>query len=69
MQSACAVLYFHLWPVWLYHIFLHCLVKSTISEKKKVIEHKNMCCDFLYDFRLIYFLFKKNLARYYHKYA
>jgi hypothetical protein len=41
MQSACAVLYCHLWPVWLYHIF------STLSHKRhdfreKVIEHK-MC--------------------------
>jgi hypothetical protein len=39
MQSACAVLYCHLWPVWLYHIF------STLSHKrhgfrKKVVGHK-----------------------------
>ena len=41
MQCACAVLYFHLWPVWLYDIL------STLSHKgqdlrKKVTEHK-MC--------------------------
>jgi hypothetical protein len=35
MQSACAVLYCHLWPVWLYHIF------PLISFlERKVIEHK-----------------------------
>jgi hypothetical protein len=34
MQSACAVLYCHLWPVWLYHIFIHYLINSTILGKK-----------------------------------
>jgi hypothetical protein len=41
MQSACAVLYCHLWPVWLYHIFPHYLINGTIFGKK-FIEHK-MC--------------------------
>ena len=27
------------WPVWLYHIFTHYLINSTIVEKK-VMEHK-----------------------------
>jgi hypothetical protein len=35
----CAVLYCHLWPVWLYHIFAHYLINGTIFEKK-VIEKK-----------------------------
>jgi hypothetical protein len=26
----CAVLYCHLWPVWLYHIFPHYLTNGTI---------------------------------------
>jgi hypothetical protein len=30
MQSACTVLYCHLWPVRLYHIFPHDLKKGTI---------------------------------------
>jgi hypothetical protein len=30
MQKACAVLYCHLWPVWLYHIFPHYLTNGTI---------------------------------------
>ena len=42
MQSACAVLYCHLWPVWLYHIFPHYFINGTIFRKEKVIEHK-MC--------------------------
>jgi hypothetical protein len=41
MQCACAVLYCHLWPVWLYNIFPHYLINSTIFEKK-FIGHK-MC--------------------------
>jgi hypothetical protein len=34
MQSACAVLYCHLWLVWLYCIFPHCLINGTIFGKK-----------------------------------
>jgi len=34
MQSACAVLYSHLWPVLLYDIFPHYLTNGTILEKK-----------------------------------
>ena len=37
MQNTCALLYCHLWPVWLYLIF------RTVSHKgviKKIIEHK-----------------------------
>jgi hypothetical protein len=41
MQSACAVLYCHLWPVWLYQICPHYLINGTIFWKA-VIEHK-MC--------------------------
>ena len=32
MQCACAVLYCHLWPVRLYHIFAHELISGTILE-------------------------------------
>jgi hypothetical protein len=39
MQSARAVLYCHLWPVWLNHIFPHYLINGTIF-RKEVIEHK-----------------------------
>jgi hypothetical protein len=40
-QSACAILYCHLWPVWFYHIF------TALSHKrhdfwKKIFKHK-MC--------------------------
>jgi hypothetical protein len=38
MQRACAVLFCHLWPVWLHCIFPHYLTDGTI--KNKVIEHK-----------------------------
>jgi hypothetical protein len=44
-----AVVYCHLWPVRLYHIFPHYLINGSISEKKKVLEHK-MCFDLLYNF-------------------
>jgi len=41
MQSACVVLYCHLWFVRL-HIFPHYLMNNTVLEKRKNIEHK-MC--------------------------
>jgi len=33
-QSACALLYRHLWPVWLYHISQHYLHKRQYSRRK-----------------------------------
>jgi hypothetical protein len=39
MQCASTVLYYHLWPVWLYHISPHYLRNGTIFEKK-LIEYK-----------------------------
>jgi hypothetical protein len=35
LLSACAILYCHLWPVLLYHIFPHYLTIGTIFAKKK----------------------------------
>jgi hypothetical protein len=34
MQSPCTVLYCHLRPLWLHHIFPHYLINSTVSGKK-----------------------------------
>jgi len=39
MQSACALLHCHLWPVRLYHILPHYLINGTITGKK-VLEHR-----------------------------
>ena len=55
-----------LWPVRLYHIFPHYLIKGTIYEKN-IIEHK-MCFDFLYNFYLKYFSFWEELSEIGHKY-
>jgi hypothetical protein len=33
-QSACAVLYCHMWPLWLLQIFPHYLIKDAILGKK-----------------------------------
>ena len=41
MQLVCAILWRHLWPLWLHHIFRRYLINGTIFEKK-VIKHK-MC--------------------------
>jgi hypothetical protein len=49
MQSACAVLYCHLWPVWLYHIFPHYLINGTIFGKKL----SNIKCVFLFSLQLL----------------
>jgi len=37
MQIACAILYRHLWPVWLYHISPNYIKKGTIFERKKML--------------------------------
>ena len=34
MQSVCAILYRHLWPVWFYHIFPDYLINDTIFGGK-----------------------------------
>jgi hypothetical protein len=48
MQSACAVLYCHLWSVWLYHIFPHYLINGTILGKKLL----NIKCVFWFSVQL-----------------
>jgi hypothetical protein len=47
---ACAVLYCHQRPVWLYQLFPHYLIKARF-RKKKVTENK-MCFDFRQNFCL-----------------
>jgi hypothetical protein len=49
MQSACAVLYCHLWPIWLYHIFPHYLINDTIFGKKLL----NIKCVFWFSLQLL----------------
>jgi hypothetical protein len=49
-QSACAVSYWHMWPVRLYHVFPHYLINNTIFGKKKVIEQK---ARFLFSLQLV----------------
>ena len=44
----CAVLYHHLWPVWLYHIFPCYLINGEIFRKKNDRTSK-VCFDFLYN--------------------
>ena len=47
MQSACAKLYCHLCPVWLYHIFPHYSINGTIFRKYLL----NIKCAFTYSTR------------------
>ena len=61
MRCACAVLYCHLWPVWLYQIFLHCLKNDTIFKGKKLL---NIKCVFWYFIQLLAETFLINWARY-----
>jgi hypothetical protein len=49
MQSACAVLYCHLWPVWLYNIFPHYLINGTIFGKMLL----NIKCVFWFYLQLL----------------
>ena len=49
LTSAFAVLYFHLWPVWLYHTFPHYHINGTICGEK-VIESEMPVLVFLTTF-------------------
>ena len=51
-KNACALLCFHLWPVWLYEIFPLFLINGTIFKKKKVIEHV-LCVFFLFFLQIL----------------
>jgi len=52
-ESACTVLYCHLWPVWLYPIVPHYLINGTIFEQKKSLYWTwNMCIAYLSSFFL-----------------
>jgi len=42
MQIACAILYHHLWPVWLYHISQNYIKKGTIFERKNLLNTKRV---------------------------
>jgi hypothetical protein len=59
VQSACAVLYCHVRPVWLYHVFPHYLTNGTILEGNKSYWTKNRAWIFLYNLCLKYFSFWK----------
>jgi hypothetical protein len=48
MQSACTVLYCHLWPVRLYQRFPHYLINGMIFEKKLL----NIKCVFWFSLQL-----------------
>jgi len=55
MQSACAILFCHLWPVQLYCIIPHDLIKERIF--REVIEHKTCFMIFSTKFFLKMFSF------------
>jgi hypothetical protein len=52
MPCVCTVLYCHLWPLHLYHIFPHYLTNSTFSGKNLL--HIKLCFDIQYNFCLKY---------------
>jgi len=65
MQTARAVSYCHMWPVWLYLTFPHYLTHGTI---KKSYWTDDVCFDFIHKtFVWNISHSKKNWARYYHK--
>jgi hypothetical protein len=66
-ESACAVLYCHLWPVWLCLIIPHCLINGTIFEKRN-IEHK-ICVSLFSPAFFWNFSHSVKNSRYYHKCA
>jgi hypothetical protein len=60
LQCLCTVLYCHVWPVWLDHIFLLYLTNGKIFGKK-VIEYK-MYFDFIYNFYPRHFSFEEEFS-------
>jgi len=53
MQNVCAILYCHLWPVWLHNIFPHHLMNEMIfgkKKKKKKLLNTKCAFNFLYKF-------------------
>ena len=55
-QSACAVLYCHMWHVQLYQI-ISTLSHSTAKLLEKILNTKNVCYNFLHNFCLKHFAF------------
>jgi hypothetical protein len=66
MQSACTVLYCHLWPVRHCHIFPRYLINGTIFGKN-VTQPKRCILIFSASFVWNISHYKKNETRYYHK--
>jgi hypothetical protein len=54
MQSACAVLFCHMWPVPLYSIFPRCVVNGTILGRNLL----NVKCVFLFSIQLLSNIFR-----------
>ena len=63
MQRACVILYCHLWPVRLYHIFPHYLINRTIFGEKNLI---NIKCVLIFSTTYVWSIsrFEKYSARY-----
>ena len=59
MQSSRAVLYCRLWPVWLYHIFPHYLIKGMTDGK--TLLNVIICFDSLHKFLLKLFPYQEKL--------
>jgi hypothetical protein len=62
----CAILYCHLWPFWLYHIFSHYLINGTIFGKE-IINHKMFVLLFSTTFVSNISHSKRNSATYCHE--
>ena len=51
-----------MWSTLLYNILLHYLINGTLVKRKKDIEKKEMCLQFLYNFGVKYFSFYEELS-------
>ena len=67
MQQTCAILWCNLCPLWLHHIFRHCLKKGYDFSGKNS-EHKMCVLVFSTSFMWNIFHSAKNTERYCHKY-
>jgi hypothetical protein len=60
------MLYCHLWPIWLHHVFRHCLLNGIVLWRNAT-EHETFVLIFSTNFIWNISHSKKNLARHFHK--
>jgi len=59
MQNACAVLYYHLWPVWFYRILPHFLINGTVLGGGEGGVTESKVCVLIFSITLIFLIIRR----------